>query len=396
MFKNRIILLIYVLLSLLLLLPALASAEPMLPAAYWGSVKYNDGVSVPSGTLEAVVDGVVCGSIAFSNGFYGEAGTGRKLVVQGNNLEPGKTVYFRVNTGGVVINAAESVDWQSGDTRPVNLTLQSASPAGGSNGSSTNQNSNTNQDSSTNQDNSTTSGGTTSGSTTSGGTTSGSTTSGGTTSGGGGGSAAPVGTTTPSNNPAHENISKTYSDVPSSHWAYADIQFMAAKHIMVGVGDDSFAPEENMTRAQFAAMLVRAMGLSTDGASVAFKDVTSDKWYYREVAAAFQSGLVSGYNPDEFGPEDTVTREQIAAILVRALIKAGKLQPVATGEIDSSLAPFKDRANIDDWARESAAAAIKAGLVKGRSNDTFAPQATATRAEGATLLKRFMQAGGLL
>ncbi|MDF9406775.1 dockerin type I domain-containing protein [Pelotomaculum isophthalicicum JI] len=132
--KFRSTIFICILLSLFFSVPSFAPGEPMIPAAYWGSIKYNNGVPVSSGTLEAVVDGVVCGSIAVNNGFYGQTGTGQKLVVQGNNLEPGDTVYFRVNTGGRVINASESVDWQSGDTRPVNLTLQSAGIIGDVNG----------------------------------------------------------------------------------------------------------------------------------------------------------------------------------------------------------------------------------------------------------------------
>lgn len=442
MFKPRFIPLILVLLSLLLLSPALVAAEPMLPAAYWGTVKYSDGVPVPSGTVEAVVDGAVCGSIVFNNGFYGETGTGRKLVVQGNNLEPGKTVFFRVNTGGSLINAVESVSWDSGDYRQVNLTLQSAGPAGGSGanpgsgtttsggnnavqggdtttpgsdtatpgngtaspgGGSSDSNSGTataGGGASTTNNDSTTSGGgnstTSSGSTAGGGSSGATNSSSSTGSAASGGGAAQAGSTTPPANSGPARAPGSFSDVPSNHWACEEIRLMAERRIMVGVGGDSFAPEEKITRAQFAAMLVRAMGLSTDGAAVQFKDVPADQWYYPEVAAAFQNGLVSGYGPGEFGPDDTVTREQIAAILVRALIRSGKLQPVAAGEIDPVLAQFRDRADIGDWARESAAAAVKAGLVRGREAGTFAPQATATRAEGAALLKRFMQAAGLL
>ncbi|MDF9406772.1 S-layer homology domain-containing protein [Pelotomaculum isophthalicicum JI] len=189
---------------------------------------------------------------------------------------------------------------------------------------------------------------------------------------------------------------KSYTDVQSTHWAYRDILIMGAKHVMEGTSLNSFAPEDSVTRAQFAAMIVRSMGLKTSGPEPGFGDVTPDKWYYKEVTAAYQNGLVGGYDAATFGPDDPVTREQIAAMLIRALNKLGKAPVLGQDEAGTILNNYNDKESISGWAKESTAAAVKIGLVKGRGADNIAPKATATRAEGAALLKRFMQNAGLI
>jgi hypothetical protein len=194
---------------------------------------------------------------------------------------------------------------------------------------------------------------------------------------------------------------KIFADVPAGHWAYGDIQAMAARRVMGGVSETSFVPADSVTRAQFAAMLVRALGLGVANSEsvsleVTFKDVLPGKWYYNDVATASQAGLIGGYDAATFGPEDPVTREQMAAMLVRALNSLDKAPALAAGEEETILRGYLDKNEISPWAVQSSAASVKAGLIKGRGTDTFVPQATATRAEGAALLKRFMQTAGLI
>ena len=188
---------------------------------------------------------------------------------------------------------------------------------------------------------------------------------------------------------------KTFADI-QNHWAKNDIEVMAARHLARGTPGGVFQPERAVTRAEFAVMLGRVLGLSDASATVNFKDVLSDRWYFKDVAAAFRAGLVSGYDDLTFAPEDVITREQMAAMLVRALNRLGKAPVLADGEPQKILAAYRDKDSISNWAVPGAAAAVKAGLVKGRRVDNFAPQATATRAEGVALLKRLMQIGGLI
>ncbi|AKG36152.1 S-layer homology domain-containing protein [Paenibacillus durus] len=180
---------------------------------------------------------------------------------------------------------------------------------------------------------------------------------------------------------------KTFTDVPSGSWAYDAVTEMAAKHIVEGISLKEFAPARKVTRAEFAALLVRALGLS--GGSASFTDVPAGKWYADEVAAASQAGIVKGLGVASFKPERTISREEMAAMLVRAW---SVLRPQAGPE---SAAPpvFKDQAAISVWARDAAGKAAGLGLMRGRSAGAFVPQGTATRAEAAQAIANLLNAG---
>ncbi|AIQ14285.1 S-layer homology domain-containing protein [Paenibacillus durus] len=180
---------------------------------------------------------------------------------------------------------------------------------------------------------------------------------------------------------------KTFTDVPAGNWAYDAVTEMAAKHIVEGISLKEFAPARKVTRAEFAALLVRALGLS--GGSASFTDVPAGKWYADEVAAAYQAGIVQGLGEASFKPERTISREEMAAMLVRAW---SVLQPQAQPE---SAAPpvFKDQAAISVWARDAAGKAAGLGLMKGRGASAFVPQGTATRAEAAQAIANLLNAG---
>lgn len=190
--------------------------------------------------------------------------------------------------------------------------------------------------------------------------------------------------------------SKTFADI-SAHWAKSEIELMASKFVVNGISSDKFAPEANVTRAQFAAMLVRALGLSTDTGHVAkFNDVKSTDWFAADVAAAHQAGLIQGFGDNTFKPNAQITRDQMAVMVTRALKAAGKDISISKSEQDSQLAKFTDGSKIQSWAKAEVAAAAKAGIINGVTSTSFAPAAKATRAQSAAMLKRMMTTGELI
>ena len=176
------------------------------------------------------------------------------------------------------------------------------------------------------------------------------------------------------------------------HWAKADVELLASKLIVRGVAERRFAPDAAVTRAEFAALLVRALGLpaSSSGGGAGFSDVPTQAWYASAVEAAVHAGLANGTAQDRFAPNERITREQMAVMVAKALMLAGG-QGGSANPGSADLSGFPDRDAISPWAQASVAQAAAAGLVSGMPDGTFAPSATATRAQAAVLLKRLLQ-----
>ncbi|RXT05804.1 S-layer homology domain-containing protein [Ammoniphilus sp. CFH 90114] len=173
---------------------------------------------------------------------------------------------------------------------------------------------------------------------------------------------------------------KSYDDVAVSFWASNVIQELAAKHIVSGVSETQFAPGRSVTRAEFSALLVRALGLKAKN-SAAFKDVPSSKWYAKEVTAAAEAGIVKGKGNGLFAPEATITRQEMVAMLVKAYeVKTGQSYQAGTA------ASFSDMGQVQSWAKDAVSAAVELDLVKGRTADQFSPQGKTTRAESAQVI----------
>lgn len=164
------------------------------------------------------------------------------------------------------------------------------------------------------------------------------------------------------------------SDV-EGHWAQDTIQNMVSEGIIGGYPDGSFKPNNNITRAEFATLLVKAFDLAP-GSGKVFGD-TADHWAKDAISTANYHGLVSGYSDTAFGPDDPVTREQIAAMIV------GATKVELTGGKS-----FADSSQISAWARQSVDKAAAAGLIAGYADGTFKPKANATRAEASVILDR--------
>jgi|GEM_PF-2286206 len=179
----------------------------------------------------------------------------------------------------------------------------------------------------------------------------------------------------------------TFGDL-GGHWARQDIEEMAARLIVQGVEAGKFAPDQSITRAEFTALLVRALGLSVhaDASVTTFADVDANAWYARDIESAVQAGLIQGIAPDRFAPGERITREQMAVMITGALAIAGKPAPTADGAWDA----FADGSEISGWAQQAVAAATVAGLLQGVGDNRFAPGEYATRAQAAAVLKRFL------
>lgn len=178
-----------------------------------------------------------------------------------------------------------------------------------------------------------------------------------------------------------------FTDI-DGHWAQKEITAMAEAGIVRGMTREQFEPGLQVTRAQFAAMLLRLLGIEENPAGAAiFRDVGPGAWYRGAVGAAVREGLINGYNENAFGPEDIITREQMAVILARVLEKRANVEPGGIA-LSGGLDVFKDRADISPWAREGVAKMVRYGLMAGRQKDKFIPRGGASRAEAAVLLYR--------
>lgn len=176
-------------------------------------------------------------------------------------------------------------------------------------------------------------------------------------------------------------IVKSFKDVPTTYWAFHAIQSLAAKQIVSGVTTTEFNPKSNVSRAEFTALLVRALGLNAEG-PVQFTDIKSDAWYSSYVATASKLGIVSGRSKDTFAPNASITREEMAIMVIRALeVKSGKKIEPAVG-----VTTFADASSISKWADSYVKTAAGLGLLQGRENNQFAPKGWMTRAESAQII----------
>lgn len=170
----------------------------------------------------------------------------------------------------------------------------------------------------------------------------------------------------------------SFSDV-KNHWADRYVHALAAKHIVNGKKDGIFAPDDKMTRAEYVAVISRALNLPK-ASGLVFRDVPKDSWYAGEISAAYEAGIVNGVGDSEFAPNAYITREEMAVIALRAYEYAsGNTSDNITGE------HFTDYDAISSWASKDVAKAKALGIVKG-SNNLFRPKDDMTRAEGASIL----------
>lgn len=170
---------------------------------------------------------------------------------------------------------------------------------------------------------------------------------------------------------------KTFNDVAAGHWAFEAIRQLAAKHIVKGITDSSFAPNQQVTRAEFAGMLIRALGLKAAAESEPFSDVPADAWYAEAVSAAYGAGLINGRTSDTFAPDAPINREEIAIMLVRAF------QYISGDAAAGGDTVLTDEGAVSPWAMDAVKGAIHEGLMSGVGAGKFAPELLTKRAEAA-------------
>ena len=157
---------------------------------------------------------------------------------------------------------------------------------------------------------------------------------------------------------------------------------------MQGIGGGNFAPGANLSRAQFATILWRMAGEPAASGRLTLQDVSAGQWYSEAIAWAYREGIVEGIGADSFVPGAYISREQMAVMLFRFAEYAG---------LDISVPStfnwnrFIDRDNVSDWAEDAMRWAVHNGIIIGTSPTTLSPQGTASRAQCATILMRYMQ-----
>ncbi|UKS27101.1 S-layer homology domain-containing protein [Paenibacillus sp. HWE-109] len=187
----------------------------------------------------------------------------------------------------------------------------------------------------------------------------------------------------------------SFADV-AAHWAKDTINDLGARLILGGVSEELFEPDRDITRAEFATIMVKALELKADAGNMPFGDVHDSDWYAPYIQAAQQHGLISGYEDGTFGSLDAISREQAMTIIARAMQLTGLGATLATSETDQQLAGFADAPGAAEYARSGIAASLKMGLVSGRSEAELAPSANMTRAEVAAIIRRLLQKSGLI
>lgn len=201
-------------------------------------------------------------------------------------------------------------------------------------------------------------------------------------------SESPSSTPPPPPPPPTPSDSVEYTDVKADSW-YADaVYYVTGAGLFTGTSASNFSPEVNLTRSMFVTVLGRLsemLGEDVSGYSCTFRDIDikSGSWYYKYVCWAADKGIVTGYNKDTFGPNDNITREQMAAIFTR-------YAESISIKLFAGEAKFTDNSKISSWAKYSVGVANASGLIQGYTDGSFRPLEYATRAQAATIFQRFM------
>lgn len=177
-----------------------------------------------------------------------------------------------------------------------------------------------------------------------------------------------------------------FADVSGSDWFYNDVRYVYEKGIMDGTGADRFSPNAPLTRAMIVTILYRMAGSPSVSGSSDFTDVAAGKWFAKAVAWAAANGIVNGYGSGLFGPNDPVTREQLAAILYRYAVYGG----MTAVTLEENLGSFADTAQLSAYAIQAMNWAVGQGLING-SGSNLVPKAQATRAQVAAIIHRYLE-----
>ena len=184
----------------------------------------------------------------------------------------------------------------------------------------------------------------------------------------------------------YKNPVPAFTDI-QNHWAADNILFVASRGLLSGTSDTTFSPNTGMTRGMFVTALGRLAGINPDSYKTGkFTDVKADAYYAPYVNWAAQNGIVEGVTATTFAPDTNINREQMAVIMANYAKKLGYTVPKTLEAVT-----FVDNASISSWAKEAVKSMQQAGILAGKTNNRFDPAGTATRAEVATVLRRFVE-----
>ena len=184
----------------------------------------------------------------------------------------------------------------------------------------------------------------------------------------------------------YKNPVPAFTDI-QNHWAADNILFVASRGLLSGTSDTTFSPNTGMTRGMFVTALGRLAGIDPDSYKTGkFTDVKADAYYAPYVNWAAQNGIVEGVTATTFAPDTNINREQMAVIMANYAKKLGYTVPKTLEAVT-----FADNASISSWAKDAVRAMQQAGILAGKTGNRFDPRGTATRAEVATVLRRFVE-----
>ncbi|MBE7040510.1 MAG: S-layer homology domain-containing protein [Ruminococcaceae bacterium] len=174
-----------------------------------------------------------------------------------------------------------------------------------------------------------------------------------------------------------------FRDVAETHWAYENIQKLYDKKIVSGKGDGQFAPSDNVTREEYAKMMVLALDSSITDSTVSYSDVKAGSWYQPYIATAVRDGLINGLGDGTVGIGKALSREDAAVMIERALTREGiTLKDAGTA--------FGDNDQIADYAKSAVGKLVQTGILTGYGDNTFMPKQTISRAEVCTVIVRMI------
>lgn len=203
---------------------------------------------------------------------------------------------------------------------------------------------------------------------------------------GGGGSSSEQKPVTPETTPAQPTDTEntpSFSDI-SGHWAEEAIKNMAARNLLTGYSDGTFKPDGKVTRAEFAVIIDRMLGLDASATELPFTDVEPGSWYADAVSRLYNAGVIKGKDETSFGTSDKITNEQIAVLLKRAF----DLQGITLSKV-RDYEPFEDEGDISPYAAEAVRYLYEAGIINGSYN-RLSPSNEASRAQVAAMIDRML------
>ena len=176
--------------------------------------------------------------------------------------------------------------------------------------------------------------------------------------------------------------SKEFADVSPESWEADAVAFASARELFSGTSETTFSPDQAMSRGMLATVLYRLDGSPAQELTDTFRDVGSDAWYAEGVAWAVENGIANGYSDGQFGPDESITREQFVVMLWRY---------AGSPESNSQVLDFADADQVNGYAQKALCWAVEKGIVHGVGNGMLDPGGAATRAQAAQLLKNFME-----